>query len=191
MLQYKTRRNVSPKGKPRVYFACYGDDFKYFDSISEEILKINDCAIWFLDEDERDGDFIESLKDVKLSDKIDIREYISDMDVCMAAADLIICRAGAITLSELLACGKPAILIPSPYVAENHQFHNAMTLKRIGAADIIEEKDLTPQKLIDVVSKLIQNKPRLAAMADAAKKGAIIDANERIYEIIMRLYTNA
>ena len=137
------------------------------------------------------SDFIESLKDVKLSDKIDIREYISDMDVCMAAADLIICRAGAITLSELLACGKPAILIPSPYVAENHQFHNAMTLKRIGAADIIEEKDLTPQKLIDVVSKLIQNKPRLAAMADAAKKGAIIDANERIYEIIMRLYTNA
>ena len=137
------------------------------------------------------SDFINSLKDVNLSDKIDIREYISDMDVCMAAADLIICRAGAITLSELLACGKPSILVPSPYVAENHQFHNAMTLKRIGAAEIIEEKDLNVDKLIQVVSNLIENKPRLSGMSAAARGGAIIDANERIYEIIMQLYTNA
>lgn len=137
------------------------------------------------------SDFINSLKDVNLSDKIDIREYISDMDVCMAAADLIICRAGAITLSELLACGKPSILVPSPYVAENHQFHNAMTLKRIGAAEIIEEKDLNDDKLIEVVSNLIENKPRLSEMSAAARGGAIIDANERIYEIIMQLYTNA
>lgn len=137
------------------------------------------------------SDFIDSLKDVNLADKIDIREYISDMDVCMAAADLIICRAGAITLSELLACNKPSILIPSPYVAENHQFHNAMTLKRIGAAEIIEEKDLNDEKLIQVVSNLIENKPRLSGMSAAARSGAIMDANERIYEIIMQLYTNA
>ncbi len=135
--------------------------------------------------------FVDSLKDITLSNKIDIREYISDMDVCMAAADLVICRAGAITLSELLACGKPSILIPSPYVAENHQFHNAMTLKKIGAAEIIEEKDLTGDKLIDVVSSLIENKAHLNDMSVAAGRGAIIDANERIYEIIMQLYTNA
>lgn len=128
---------------------------------------------------------------IKLSDKIDVREYIKDMDVCMAAADLVICRAGAITLSELLACGKPSILIPSPYVAENHQFHNAMTLKQIGAAEIIEEKDLTPKKLIKTVSDLIENKSKLASMTSAAKGGAIMDANERIYEIIMQLYKNA
>lgn len=137
------------------------------------------------------SDFVATLSDISLSEKIDVREYISDMDVCMAAADLIICRAGAITLSELLACGKPAVLIPSPYVAENHQFHNAMTLKRIGAADIIEEKDLTDERLIEVVSNLIENKPRLEAMSNAARGGAIMDANERIYEIIMQLYTNA
>ena len=130
-------------------------------------------------------------KNITLSDKIDIREYIKDMNVCMAAADLVICRAGAITLSELLACGKPAILIPSPYVAENHQYHNALTLKHIGAAEIIEEKDLTTEKLIDVVDKLIENKSKLSAMSKAAKNGAIIDANERIYEIIMQLYTGA
>lgn len=132
--------------------------------------------------------FNASLKDISLSDKIDVREYIKDMDVCMAAADLIICRAGAITLSELLACGKPAILIPSPYVAENHQFHNAMTLKNIGAAEIIEEKELTSQKLIDVVSQLVEDKSRLIKMADAARKGAIVDSNKRIYDIVMQLY---
>ncbi len=136
-------------------------------------------------------DFIKSLEDVDLTDKIDIREYIVDMDVCMAAADIIICRAGAITLSELLACGKPSILIPSPYVAENHQFHNAMTLKRIGAAEIIEEKDLTDKKLIDVVSNLINERHKLEQMSIAARNGAIMDSNERIYEIIMQLYTNA
>ena len=102
-----------------------------------------------------------------------------------------ISRAGAITLSEITALGKPAILIPSPYVAENHQYHNAMTLKRAGAAEIIEEKDLTAEKLISKVDELIENKQKLKAMSDNARKIAITDANERIYEVIMRLYTNA
>ncbi len=134
---------------------------------------------------------LESLKDIKLSDSVKVREYINDMDICMAAADLVICRAGAITLGELQACGKPSVLIPSPYVAENHQFHNAMTLKRSGAAEIIEEKDLSGEKLIKQVSYLIENKPKLLKMAEAAKQNAIIDANGRIYEIIMQLYTGA
>ena len=122
---------------------------------------------------------------------VTIREYINDMDICMAAADLVICRAGAITLGELQACGKPAILIPSPYVAENHQFHNAMTLKKAGAAEIIEEKDLSGESLIEKVTYLIDNKPKLINMSEAAKKSAIIDANERIYNTLMRLYTNS
>lgn len=130
-------------------------------------------------------------KGIVLSEEVDVREYIKNMNECMAAADLVISRAGAITLSEITAMGKPAILIPSPYVAENHQFHNAMTLKRAGAAEIIEEKDLTAEKLIETVEGLIENKPRLERMSSAAKKIAITDANERIYEVIMKLYTNA
>lgn len=133
----------------------------------------------------------ESLKDITLCDEIDIREYISDMAVCMAAADLVICRAGAITLSELQAMGKPSVLIPSPYVAENHQYHNAMTLKKAGGAEVIEEKDLNGEKLIDTVAHLIENNPKLSAMSASAKKNAIIDANERIYKVIMQLYTGA
>lgn len=131
------------------------------------------------------NDMCENLKEINLSDEIKIREYIDDMDVCMAAADLVICRAGAITLGEIQACGKPAILIPSPYVAENHQYHNAMTLKKDGAAEIIEEKDLTGEKLIETVKYLIENKSKLENMREAATKNAIIDANERIYKVIM------
>jgi len=134
---------------------------------------------------------VDNLSDITLSSEMNLREYINNMDVCMAAADLVICRAGAITLSELSACKKPSILIPSPYVAENHQYHNAMTLKRAGAAEIIEEKDLTGELLIDTVSHLIENKSRLEAMSEAAESSAIIDANERIYDVLMRLYTGA
>ena len=132
-------------------------------------------------------DMKSTLENETISKEIDIREYIDDMDICMAAADLVICRAGAITLGELQACGKPAILIPSPYVAENHQFHNAMTLKKAGAAEIIEEKDLNGDSLIKSVEMLIENKPKLEAMSVSAKNSAIIDANERIYREIMAI----
>ena len=132
-----------------------------------------------------------ALSGIDLAPQIDVREYINDMDVCMAAADLVICRAGAITLSELCCCGKPSVLIPSPYVAENHQYHNAMTLKKAGAAEVLEEKDLTGQSLIDTVSKIIDNKPLLERMGSAARKHAITDANKRIYDVLMQLYTGA
>lgn len=129
----------------------------------------------------------DSLADIKLDDNVFIREYIDDMDVCMAAADLVICRAGAITLSELTVCRKPSILIPSPYVAENHQFHNAMTLKNAGAAEVIEEKDLNGEKLIKTVETIISDKSLLSSMSVNAQKVAIDDANKRIYDIIMEL----
>lgn len=135
-------------------------------------------------------DMKNSLSDITLADEISLREYIYDMDVCMAAADIVISRAGAITLSEIQALGKAAVLIPSPYVAENHQFHNAMSLKNAGAADIIEEKVLTAELLIKTVERIADNKVLLNAMSENAKKSAIIDANERIYREIMELYTN-
>ena len=118
-----------------------------------------------------------------------IKDYIDNMGQCMVAADLIIARAGAITLSELSVCGKPAILIPSPYVAENHQYHNAMSLKNIGAAEVIEEKDLTGEKLTKEVTNLIHNAKKLEKMGLNALEAAIPDASKRIYEEVMKLYT--
>ena len=123
----------------------------------------------------------ENMKNLRISD------YIYDMDLCMAAADLVINRSGASTLSELEVQGKPSILIPSPNVAENHQFYNAKALADRGAAVIIEEKDLSGEKLVDVVKELIEDKSKLDEMSKAAKAMAIYDANERIYNVIMKL----
>lgn len=119
-------------------------------------------------------------------DNLDIRPYIDNMSVCMAAADLVICRAGAITLSELQAMGKPAILIPSPNVAENHQYHNAMALVNAGAAEIIEESELSGSLLIKKAEALLNNPQKLNSLAENSRRTAITDANERIYSVIKK-----
>lgn len=126
-------------------------------------------------------------KGYKGTDDVTVLEYINNMDEMLAVADLVVCRAGAITLSEISACAKCSVLIPSPYVAENHQYHNAMTLKTNGAADLIEEKDLTGEKLISVIDSILSDKDKLKSMSENARKVAIIDANKRIYDEIMRL----
>ena len=124
---------------------------------------------------------------LNLAKNIDVREYISDMPDCLAAADLVICRAGAITLSELQAQGKASILVPSPNVAENHQYHNAMAMVRRDAAVMIEEKDLTGPALCKTVEDLFGTFGRVTTLAENAKKMAILDANERIYKIIKEI----
>ncbi len=128
-------------------------------------------------------------KGVHLPDypQLRVTEYIHDMDLCLAAADLVICRAGATTLSELEVMGKPSILIPSPNVTENHQYHNAMTLVRRGAAVVIEEKELTSQRLIDEVRRLLQHPQQLRSMAAAAKQGVVGDASGLICDQIEAL----
>lgn len=82
---------------------------------------------------------MKKIGDVKLPN-INILPYIFDMANTMAAADLVVCRAGAITISELTALGVPSILIPSPYVTANHQEHNARALEQQGASVVILEK---------------------------------------------------
>ncbi len=123
------------------------------------------------------------------AENVIVKDYISNMGECMAAADLLISRAGAISLSELEICSKAAILIPSPYVAENHQYHNAMSLKKIGAAEVIEEKDLTGETLFKTVDRLIYNKEALKKMGEKAGTAAVTDSTERIYKELMKLYT--
>ena len=122
--------------------------------------------------------------DIAECDNLDIREFIDNMPVCLSACDLVICRAGAMTVSELQVQGKPAILIPSPNVAENHQYHNAMSLVHANAGCVIEEKDLTPEKLMQMVDTMLQDPEKLRTYAENARKTAITDANERIFSVI-------
>lgn len=125
--------------------------------------------------------------DIKACDNLDIREYIHNMAQVMAAADLVICRAGAITLSELQVQGKASILIPSPNVAENHQYHNAMALVNENAAALITEDKLTAAGLKKKADDILSNRERLMEYEKNAKRLAILDSNERIYSIIMKV----
>jgi len=121
--------------------------------------------------------------------ELSIQEYVNDAARRMSAADLVIGRAGASTVNEILAVGKASILVPSPNVAENHQYYNAKTLSDAGAAILIEEKDLTPELLARTMEGLLADGDRRGRMADAAKAMAVTDANERIYDVICKLIT--
>ncbi len=118
---------------------------------------------------------------------VEVRKYIDNMDVCMAAADLVVGRAGASSLSEIEAMGKASILIPSPYVAENHQFHNAMALVNRNAARIIEERDLTAESLSNMIDSLLSSQEQLFEIEKNAKSMAVLDSRERIADIIISL----
>lgn len=151
--------------------------------------KDNDCVFlhatgkggdWFTQELEKAG------VDLKANPHIRVVEYI-DIPKCLPAADLVVCRSGASTLSELQALGKPSILIPSPYVTENHQYHNAMALVNNGAAEILEEKDLNPDVLTERVNALLADKTKLDEIGENAKKMAVIDATKRIYDTLCEI----
>lgn len=118
---------------------------------------------------------------------VELREYISDMDRCMSGADLVICRAGASSLSELEALGKASILIPSPNVAENHQYHNAMALVEENAACILEEKNYTPEAMDALFSSLIDDDEKRHAMEQNALRRAKPQAKREIADIILSL----
>ena len=120
-----------------------------------------------------------------------VKEYINNMPELLAAADLVISRAGALTLAELEAEGRAAILIPSPNVAENHQYYNAMELQKAGAAVVIEEKDLTGEKLVSTVSGLLAEPGKLAAMGKNARTLSVDDSLDRIADADRTFELNA
>ena len=116
-----------------------------------------------------------------------VNEYIHNMPELLAAADLVISRAGALTLAELEAVGRAAVLIPSPNVAENHQYYNALELQKVGAGVVIEEKDLTGEKLISTVAGLLAEPGKLAAMGQNARKLSVDDSLDRIAAALLKL----
>lgn len=104
-----------------------------------------------------------------LDDNIMIRPYLHNMPVALAAADLAVFRAGAIGLAELTAKGVPAVLVPYPYATANHQEFNAKAVEAAGAAKVILDKELTGEKLLEEIEKLLINDNQLQAMKKAAK----------------------
>lgn len=115
------------------------------------------------------------------ADNIRIMKYIYNMPDYEKTADIIICRAGAMTISELAQMGKAAIIVPSPYVANNHQYENAKRLSDAGAAVMIEEKEFTPERLKKELTSLINDKKKQRSLCENIRRFAYPQAKERIY----------
>lgn len=114
-----------------------------------------------------------------------VLEYLKDMPAALACADLWIGRAGAASLAELMVAGKPAVLIPYPYAAENHQEYNARALEQAGAARVILDKELTGETLWQILQGLLGEPDRLRAMAQKSKGLGQPDALAKIVQICM------
>ena len=134
---------------------------------------------------------LEQQKGFAEGDSLVVKEYINNMPELLAAADLVISRAGALTLAELEAVGRAAVLIPSPNVAENHQYYNAMELQKAGAAVVIEEKDLTGEKLVQTVSEMLTQPGKLAEMGRNARSLSVDDSLDRIAAALLELVKKA
>ena len=154
---------------------------------------VNDKIVSFLD-DFKDKDYevmfvtgntyYEKVKDLKVPSNVKIVPFIYEMPSLMKATDLMITRAGASTMSEILVLNIPSIFIPSPYVTNNHQYKNAMDLVKQDAALILEEKDLTKENLISMIDDTLNNKELYNKIKTNLKELGINDSAERIYEVL-------
>ncbi len=128
----------------------------------------------YIDELEAEG------VEIRGSKRLMVQEYVN-MPLALAACDLVISRCGASTLTEIEAVGRGAILIPSPMVAENHQYHNGMVLQNAGAGFVFEEKDLEADTVINKVAELTADRSKLEELSRNAASLHISDTNDRIF----------
>lgn len=127
-------------------------------------------------------DLKECNMDIEHLDKVKIVPYIYNMEEIMNVVDLIVCRSGAMTITEISNVGKPAIFIPFPFATENHQEYNARVLEKVGAAKIILDKNLTADLLNEMIENLVKNREKLREMGEKARNISIKNVEEGIYQ---------
>lgn len=130
---------------------------------------------------------LRELADTPLPEQLQIREYIYDMPRVMVAADLVLCRGGASTISELTAIGKPALIVPSPNVTNHHQEKNANVLAQQGGAVVLLEPECSGEKLYHMTTALLKNPAKLQEMSKAMTQVGVPDAAEQIYQTLVSL----
>ncbi len=141
-----------------------------------EVLYITGKALY--------DDFV---KDQEFADNIKVLPYLDNLPALLKNTDLIVTRAGASTISEILSLNLPAIFIPSPYVANNHQYYNALDIKNNGGGEVIEEKDLTSNELISKINFVLGNKDLYEQMKKNLAKMSMNNSSDIIYEKIKEM----
>lgn len=124
---------------------------------------------------------------IKTPYNVCIVPYIYNMEEVLNLADLVVSRSGAMTITEVAKCGKPAIFIPYPFATENHQEYNAKVLANAGSAKIILDKELNSNKLNNTINEILENKEKLKQMGENAEKVSIKNVEDRIYNEIEKL----
>ena len=132
-------------------------------------------------------DYYDEYKDIKLSSNVKLVPFVDNLLGLMKDADLIVTRSGASTIAEITSIGLPAIMVPSPYVTNNHQYVNAKSLEDDGACIILKEEDFNKDSLVDLLDKTINDKKKLNSMRSALLKRGVTDSATRIYEEIIKL----
>lgn len=135
-------------------------------------------------------EFMKSIEGISLKPYQKVVPYLEDMANALAASDLVIGSAGAISLAEITALGKPSIIIPKAYTAENHQEYNARSIEEKGAGIAILEKNLTPESLNNAVFKLLGDKEALSNMANASKEIGKPESIDLIYSEVIKIYNS-
>ncbi len=117
--------------------------------------------------------------------------FIDDMAAAYTEAQLVVCRAGATTIAELCACGRPAVMIPFPFAAADHQTANARSMEQAGAVKMLVQAELSAEKLAETIAELWQNRATLQAMAAAAARLGQKDAAERVIDVCQQVITGS
>lgn len=124
------------------------------------------------------------IKDTKFPKNVKVLPYLDNLPAILKNTDLIITRAGASTMSEILSLNLPAIFIPSPYVANNHQYYNALEIKNNGGGELLLEKSLTSDILLDTIQEIFQDKKKYEQMKSNLKKMSMNNSSDVIYNKI-------
>lgn len=158
--------------------------------ILERLSKDNKIQLLFGTGERNFEEIKGQIKDIHLSDDIKIVPYIDNMHLAMAAADVVVSRSGAITVSEIAVLNKPSILIPSPNVVRNHQEQNARALEKVGACRVLIESELNEDSLYDAINSLANDKMTQDKMSENLKKVACPEALEKLYELVKKTVKN-
>ena len=131
--------------------------------------------------------YYDDYKNIEVSDNVKIEPFMDNLINLLKDSDLIVSRAGASTIAEITAIGLPAILVPSPYVTNNHQYKNAKELEDAGACKIVTEEDFSKETIIKAIDDLFSNQKEYDKMVEDSKKLGIVDSATRIYNEIKNI----
>lgn len=154
--------------------------------VAESLNGVKDISLYFATGSAYYDEIMEELEERGFENKgnIHLKKYIDNMQDYLGAADLVISRSGALTVSEITVCGKASVLIPSPNVTGNHQYHNAKAVADKGGAILLEEKELSAEKLMDIIADLKSDSGRIKKMEEASRAAAPVNATGIIYDAL-------